>query len=204
MRSSKEIFSKKHNTSSRSQFIDYNYLDKLSEQDREWLARFTENYYSASFDKNPAFVRTKDLIPLLQNEIIKLQGSKKLKKFQEHLDRALLHNKKFYQVSENEKKYLNIDLRKLRSLSIFYKIGNNRYSTSKDYKYSENNIIDPTNSSERKACNDLNNTRSGCVMGKFGANCIDDYELELEVSGPEQYLIEKEEEDILLSLVDED
>ena len=198
MRSPKEVFSKQHNTHSRSQLQDYDYLDQLSETEKEWLSRFTENYYSASFDKKPAFAKTKELIELLSKQVHKGQ------KWIDHLTRVKSHTKKFYQVSKNEKKILNIDLRILASIDLFYQKPDGGYSTSKYYKYSENNVIDPTNDSVRKTCNDRSNHQSGCVMGKFGANNIDDMEIidkTYSICGPEDYLLRIEEEMIEESII---
>ena len=197
MRSPKEVFSKQHNTHSRSQFQDYDYLDQLSTTEKEWLSTFTDNYYSSSFDKNPAFVRTKDLLELLEEKVIKNPN-----KWTKHLDLVREHNRKFYQVSKNDNKILNIDLRVLTSVDVFYKKPDGGYSTSKYYKYSDNNVIDATNDLNLKECNDRSN-KSQCVLGKFGANSIDNMELidvSYSICGPEEYLLRIEEEDIMDSL----
>ncbi len=197
MRSPKEVFSKHHQTSSRRDLQDYDYIDQLSDTDKQWLATFTENYYSSSFDKNPAFARTQDLIELLEQKVVQ-----KPEKWARTLARVKNNTKKFTQVSKNEDKKLNIDLRVLSSIDLFYKKPDGGYSTSKYYKYSENNVIDPTNDQKRKECNDRSN-RSQCVLGKFGANSIDNMELVDEsysIAGPEEYLLRMEEEEIQDSL----
>lgn len=38
------------NLKTRTDLLDYDYLDKLSEKDKEWLNRFTEEYTHARFD----------------------------------------------------------------------------------------------------------------------------------------------------------
>lgn len=190
MRSIKEIFSKQHNTSSRSKHIDYDYLDQLSDTEKDWLAKFTENYYSASFDINPAFVKKEDLIKVL---VDKISRTEKSGKWLSKLEVVKNYTKKFYQVSSNLDKKLDIDLRIIKGVKIFYKKEDGRYTTSKYYKYSQNNVIDPVRDLERKDCTSRGNAQNQCVMSKFGANSIDDYELELQQLSPEDIMIENEE-----------
>ncbi len=194
MRSAKQVFSKQHNTSSRRVLQDYDYLDQLSDQDKDWLARFTDNYYSASFDLNPGFVRTNELLGLIEAKLARTKTESGIKKWSKKLELVKNHTKKFYQVSENSDKNRNIDLRIIKKLNginvdIFYKTESGGYSASKYYKYCQNNVIDATRDLDLKACNDRSNHQSECVMGKFGANNIDDYEIDMEQFGPEDYMI---------------
>lgn len=43
----------KFNLKSRQELIDFDYVDKLNDKEKDWLARFSEEYINASFDKNP-------------------------------------------------------------------------------------------------------------------------------------------------------
>lgn len=42
-----------YNLKTRSEVIDYDYIDKLSEKDKAYLDKFTKEYVGASMDKNP-------------------------------------------------------------------------------------------------------------------------------------------------------
>lgn len=205
MRTSKQVFSKQHQTASRRGLQDYDYVDQLSDSDREWLAKFTENYYSASFDLNPAFVKTRELIPLVEAKLARTTNPSAISKWTEKLNIIKNHTRMFYQVSENDDKTRNIDLRIIKKVDIFYKTEKGSYSTSKYCKYSENNIIDPTRDLDRKACNDRSNAQSDCVMSKFGANSINDYDIDVEQFSPEDYMLfnEAAEEQIRLGELDE-
>ena len=190
MRKPLDIFDKSKNPRSRQQLIDFDYLDKLSDTDKEWLAKFADEYYGASFKCNPAFMKRLELITLAKSHLDNPELSQReMKRWEGHLSRAEASKKKFIQISENENKSHNVDLRKCRSNNVYYKTGSNTYVASKDYRYSEDNILDINNRKVRKELNDRANAQKSCILGSFGANDIDNYELDIEQFSPEQYLL---------------
>ena len=45
------------NSRTKQQYIDYDYLDKLTQDEKEWLNRFSGEYYSGDFKKESGSVR---------------------------------------------------------------------------------------------------------------------------------------------------
>jgi hypothetical protein len=192
-RSPSEVFSKSHNPRNRRELIDYNYLNKLNPTELEWLAKFTDEFYGASFERNPAFMRTKELISVIETYLLKEDlAPKKRLRWENHLARAKQHTKKFIQISENENHLEDVDLRQCRGSDVFYKV-NGRMSTSQRHRYADNNIINANDYRARKECNDRANSQRDCILGTFGADDFNDYELDMETYGPEDYAIFSEE-----------
>ena len=131
-RSTKKVFSLTNNIKSRRSYQDYDYLDKLSKADQEFLAKFTDEYYSASYDLSLVYV-----------ERIKLL--KFLLKF-EQTDRIIAQIAYYSEMTDekvcinNSSKKLNVDLRKVKGLKKFFLDENGQFTTKKKYKYSENNL----------------------------------------------------------------
>lgn len=42
------------------EYVDYDYIDKLTDEEAEWLANFSDNYYSGRFKKDDALNPIKD------------------------------------------------------------------------------------------------------------------------------------------------
>ena len=194
-RSPDKVFNKTFNTKSRRTLTDYDYLDKLNQKEKEWLARFTEEYYAASFDNNPAYMKKNELIDLIITQLNKTKGTIKHAKWQSHLERVLPLTDNYIQISENEKKSDNFDLRKFRKVDIYYINENGNYVKNKKYKYSDTNIIDPNNKKDIKECNDRVNTQSRCILNTYREVYSENVDIGeyTEVMGPEDYYLLNEE-----------
>jgi hypothetical protein len=135
-RSSKKVFSLTNNIKSRRNYQDYDYLDKLSKSDKEFLAKFTDEYYSASYDLSAVFVERVKLVKFLS----------KL----EQTDRVIAQVKYYSEKTEekvcinNTSKKLNVDLRRIKGLKKYFLDENGDFSTKKKYKYSDTNIHKPS------------------------------------------------------------
>lgn len=116
----------KNHTKERRDYIDYDYINKLSEEDKEWLSRFTDEEYGASFEVNPIFVKYADL-----NE-----------EFKEKVQNNTLYYGEFVQIYKN-KDQKNLDLRKLRSITQYYMKNDGSLTKDPSYRYSKNNISNP-------------------------------------------------------------
>ena len=135
-RSTKKVFSLTNNIRSRRAFQDYDYLDKLSKSEKEFLAKFTDEYYSASYDLSSVYVERLKLL-------------KFLRKF-EQTDRIIAQIAYYSEMTEdkvcinNSSKKLNVDLRKVKGLKKYYLDENGEFSTKKKYKYSDSNLHKPS------------------------------------------------------------
>lgn len=195
-RTSNESFSKSHNPKSRSSHIDYDYLGKLSESELAYLAKFSDEYYGAAFDTNPAYMLTKDLLEVIDYKINTVKGDKRVKRWVDHKNRVAKYTKKFIQVSNNENKAHNIDLRSCRSHNVWYKAPEGYYTTSERFKYSDKNINDLNDKEVRAECNERSVGQNRCVLGMFGASPIENDDImdyAETILGPEEMLIRFEE-----------
>lgn len=46
-----------HTTKSRRDYLDYDYIDQLDDEQVEWLAKFTDEFYGADFKINDTYIR---------------------------------------------------------------------------------------------------------------------------------------------------
>lgn len=195
-RSVKEVFSKSHNPKSRSSHIDYDYLNKLNEADQQWLAKFTDEYYGATFDTNPAYMLKSELLDLITSKIGSTSIESKKRKWIAHQRRVELSKKKMIQISNCEKKSDNIDLRSCRRYNVYYKDLEGNYTTSERFKYASTNVNEVGDREVRNECTERSAGQNRCVMSMFGASPIENDEVmdyAESILGPEEVLIKIEE-----------
>lgn len=195
-RDPKKVFSRTFTTKSRRDAIDPDYLDKLSPEELAWYAKFTEEYYGASFQLNAAFAIRTDVIALVENEIPETKTAKQKEKWTEHLARLKRTTGKYVQVSENQIKSHDIDLRKCRKVQLYYINENGNFSKNDKYKYSTDNIANPNDLELRKDYNDRVDRMKRCLLnsGNRILNENDDFDNYAESVGAESLIIRYEDE----------
>jgi hypothetical protein len=126
-------------TKARRDFIDYDYIDKLSEDEKDWLSRFTDGEYGATFEKNPIFVKFDDLAS----------------DFQAIVQNNVRIQDEYVQVHGNTKSsQKNLDLRKLKKVTQYFLTPNGNMSEDERYKYSDNNVVDVDTPEKRRRFNE--------------------------------------------------
>lgn len=198
-RKPEDSLSQHKNTAARRQLIDYDYINQLSPEELEWLAKFSDEFYGGDFEINPTFCKKEDALKVCAKELGKLDTeSKTYKKWLAKLNHIKTINETFVQISGNSDKKHNLDLRKCRSIKLFRKNENGNLSQKPEYKY--NSIHDFEEFG--KDCN----TRSGesardifsvqrVIKQEANEYCVDNH-----VSGgflPEEHIIREEVEDEL-------
>ena len=162
MRKDRKALDKKCATKARRSYLDYDYVDKLSEVERDWLARFSDEFYAADFEINPTFVRYSDCMKTLKKMIKTEENQKKIEKYKKQLELYKeLKGEKFVQISSNKQKIMNLDLRKFRTTKKFYDNGVGDLVCDEKYKYSSNNIHSPE---MLKSCNANANSSQRDIM----------------------------------------
>jgi hypothetical protein len=114
--------------------IDYDYTGKLSETDKEYLARFTAEYYTADFEINDTFVQNNQTT----RDNLKPELAEWLSSFRENA-----------MVRINDK-----DMRSFRSVNKFYRDGLGGYDSNPRSKY-VNSIHDRKGRSECNVSKDV-------------------------------------------------
>lgn len=140
MQKKRKGYESKSQVKSRQEYVDYDYVDKLTEEEKRYLGKFTDEFYGATWDINPSYV--------LYNELpseelkLKVRGNKRIR-----TDLGFL-----IQVTKNPDRKQNVDLRKIKMIDIFYKVGEYIYTTDTQYKYADTNVHDPQKDEHRLAC----------------------------------------------------
>jgi hypothetical protein len=141
MKSRKNALSPKKHTKSRKEYVDYDYADVLSEEEKEWLGRFTDEFYGASWDLNAVFVLLKDI-----------QDEKLLDIIKDNTIHSTDLGKMVQVYGNTEKGQKNLDLRKIRSIEKFYPTKSGTLNNGVRFKYTKNNIHNPLLDEHRLSC----------------------------------------------------
>jgi len=196
-RSPKKVFSNTFNVKSRRTSIDYEYVNELSDDDKKWLAQFTDEYYGASFRINVTYAEKTDLLKQMKKNIKKEKNPKKRTKFKKQLEHYTELNEEYLQVTDHKEKWKNLDLRKLRSIDLYYSNENGVLVNNKMYKYSNQNI----HSEEYlKDCNDRSNKAKEDMlsMGLQDFNSNKDWEMEELIEQFSSNTMDRERELVLM------
>lgn len=217
-RKSKDSFSPHKNIKSRREFIDYDYTDKLNKEEREFLAKFSDEFYGADFKINDTYCLKNEILPLIQTwiqeasdelldtpksnlkECRKLQ--RKLSKY-ENLTKQYTKALKYVKVNNNKNRKDNCDLRKLRNIDKYYKSSTGRYVTDESLKYDM--IHDK---SQMKDCNDRSNHMKTCISSNWNQDSANEGDNQFLVDmkkskdvGTEDYFILNEDIDERIELI---
>jgi hypothetical protein len=138
----RDALSANRHNQSRQEYVDYDYVKKLSKEERDYLAKFTDEFYGATWDINPVYMVLKDI----PNE--------------EGLRDLVSKNKRYstnygtmVQVYGNTVPgQINLDFRKIRHLEVFFEAKKDTLSTSITNKYSKKNVHNPLNDEHRLSC----------------------------------------------------
>jgi hypothetical protein len=127
---------------SRQEYVDYDYVKKLSKEERDYLAKFTDEFYGATWDINPVYMVLKNI----PNE----EGLRDL------VSNNIRYNTDYgtmVQVYGNTiPGQINLDFRKIRHLEVFFEAKKDTLSTSITNKYSKKNVHNPLNDEHRLSC----------------------------------------------------
>lgn len=203
VRNPEKSFSKTHNTKARRDFIDYDYLEQLSEEETKWLAQFSDEYYGAGFNINVTYAKLKDVIKVCKNELAKETNPKKIKKWEYNLKRCQESTEEYVQIYGNKKSKNNLDLRKCRKIPLYYKLPSGNFTKSAKHKYG-NTIHNP--SKHLKDCNERANASKSDLFSVQIKNEDTDEgfsQIEMEESqllSGEEYLLTMEQIDQLIDL----
>lgn len=175
----KNFLQRRNHPRQRREYIDYDYSKKLTEEERDWLSKFTKEYYGADFQINDTYVNVEDLKQVVKDLIDRyVDDSERVTKYETYYENIrCFKNDTYLQVSGNPEKELNFDLRLIRSIDKFYEDKDGYLTTDTSFKY-----IDTIHDIEKHltACNS-NSIASGrdiiCNGMKYDADNIVDNQL---------------------------
>lgn len=127
-----------NHTKERREYIDFDYINKLSDEEKEWLSRFADEEYSASFELNPVFIKFDDLA----------------EEYQDRVKNNTRHWGDYVQVNNNDSTQSNLDMRKMRPYTQYYRTPTGRVSSKEKYRHSDKNINDPSTLNKRSRFNE--------------------------------------------------
>jgi len=162
-----KTFSKTYNTRSRRGYLDFDYLDQLTEEQTKFLAKFSDEYYGADFDINDTYAKKEDLLEQMKKNIKSEQNEKKKLKFKDQLKHYKSLRSEFVQIKGHTDKKINVDLRKVRSIDLYYLDEKGELTKDKSFKYSDKNIH---STDQHKDCGDRTNKMRCDVMSNYGRN----------------------------------
>jgi hypothetical protein len=197
-RDPKKALSRSHNTAGRRDFIDYDYLNQLSPEELEWLAKATGEYYGADFEINETFAKVTDVIQLCEAELAKDIEPRKAAKWQHNLERAKKSKSAYLQIYGNPARKDNLDLRKCRKIQLYYLNENGNLCRNKDFKYNTIHDFDEYSKDCNDRANDIrDDIHSVQTQSHQDAN---EYYLGIEATSeltPEEYWVMNDELEIL-------
>lgn len=167
----------KLNIKTRHDEIDYDYIDQLSEKEKEWLNNFTQEYIGASFDKSKKRIHRKKKVESEKNIYLKKLNEKMLsiiKGLNELIEDSNVNH-----------------LSKVKLKKLVYKFKLNLNKTIK-------NELVYIKDKYKKEAYDKNNARNRCIMTKARAQG----KLTVIDVLPETYLVNEDVEDQMIEKLD--
>ncbi len=149
----RDPLNRNHNVRQRYQYIDYDYLSELNEEERDWLARATKEIYGADFDISPTYI-------IISDDTIKAQNNVMEKAWLNQFKKGTI-----IQISKNESRLDNRDLRKYRKVVKYYRDEDGELTNDIEYKYSSKNIH--KTKEMRSLCNSSTNSMDRDLLNLF-------------------------------------